>query len=283
MKPAPFELYRPDSLAAALALLEEHGEDARLLAGGQSLVPMMNLRIVSFSHLIDLNRVRSLSGIRREGETLRIGAMTRQQEIAGHPLVAAHAPLLAAALPYIGHVQTRSRGTVGGSLAHADPAAELPLVMVVLNAHFTLQSVAGKREVGARDFFQDMLCTDLAPGEVLTEIAVPMAPAGTRVSFREFARRHGDFAIAAAAAQYVDGPDGGSLAIGLGGVNPVPYFCARLSRSMAGGKAAQAAMEQLIREELEDIQPLSDTQADPDYRRTLAAILLADCLREVLQ
>lgn len=175
MKPMPFELHRPSDMQTVLALLNEHGSDARLIAGGQSLVPMMNLRLVSFEHLIDLNSVTDLSGVELQGEVLRIGAMTRQQSLLREPLLARHAPLLAAALPHIGHLQTRSRGTVGGSLAHADPSAELPLCMVTLGARVKLASTGGDRELQAREFFQGVLSTDMAPDEVITAIDVPIA------------------------------------------------------------------------------------------------------------
>ncbi len=281
MKPAPFELHRPRDLQSVLALLDAHGMDARLLAGGQSLVPMMNLRLVGFEHLIDLNRVDGLDGVRLEGEWLHIGAMTRQQSLFDQPLVARHAPLLAAALPHIGHLQTRSRGTVGGSLAHADPSAELPLVMLTLEARLTVISSRGQREIAAADFFEGMMSTGLMHDEVLTSIAIPVAPTGTRVSFREYARRHGDFAISAAAAQFVPG-NGGQLRVALGGVNPTPYFCVKISQAMGAGRSTLSQLDALVQHEVQQLEPMTDNQADAEYRRVLAAVLLNDCVREVL-
>ena len=192
MKPAPFEIERPTRLDDVLRLLAANTGDARVIAGGQSLVPLMNLRMATPSLLIDLNRVEALQGIRVDGPWLRIGAMTRQQRLLSDPLIAAHAPLLARALPHIGHVQTRNRGTIGGSLAHADPSAELPVCMVALGATLSVGSASGGRTIPAREFFTDILSTTLQPDEVLVEIAIPRAPPGTRAWFIEFARRHGD-------------------------------------------------------------------------------------------
>jgi len=162
MKPAAFDMVRPETLAEALAFLGDRAEDAKVIAGGQSLVPVMNFRLAAPRFLIDLNRIKALAGIRLDGDMLRIGAMTRQSALMENPLIA-HAPLLALALPHIGHVQTRSRGTIGGSLAHADPSAELPLIMVTLDATLTIESRRGGRRVmPARQFFTDAMVTELA-------------------------------------------------------------------------------------------------------------------------
>jgi CO/xanthine dehydrogenase FAD-binding subunit len=280
VKPAPFELHRPRHLAEVLQLLSEHDGEVRLLAGGQSLVPMMNLRLVGFSHLVDLNRVADLAYVQVEGDNLRIGAMMRQQALLNDPLVARHAPLLAAALPNIGHVQTRSRGTLGGSLSHADPSAELPLVCVTLGATFQVRSQRGERSIAAADFFEDAMLTCLAADEVLTEVSLPIAPAGSRVAFREYARRHGDFAMASAAAQL---SASGELRVGLGGVNSVPFVCADLGRELSRDRQQLARLDDLIAHEVSKLQAMSDIQADAEYRRVLAAVLLNDCLREVMQ
>lgn len=276
MKPAAFELHRPNSLAQALALLTEHEGEARLIAGGQSLVPMMNLRLVGFSHLVDLNRVPDLAYVRLDGGLLRIGAMTRQQAMLSDPLIRQHAPLLAAALPHIGHVQTRSRGTVGGSLSHADPSAELPLVMVTLGALFQAQSQRGTRSIAAADFFEDAMSTTLAADEVMTEIVLPITHAGTRVVFKEYARRHGDFAIAAVAGQRLQQ---GEWRIGLGGVHPVPWLCRDLCAALTND--SKPDLESLIAHELSLLQGMSDVQADAEYRRVLASVLLNDCIEEL--
>jgi CO/xanthine dehydrogenase FAD-binding subunit len=280
MKPAPFAWYRPRAVGEALDLLARYGEDAKLLAGGQSLVPLMNLRMVKPAVLIDLNVVSELAGVRRSERGLSIGAMTRQAVLLADKTVARDAPLIAKALRNVGHVQTRSRGTIGGSLAHADPAAELPLVMVALDAVITAKSVRGTRDIRAREFFHDVLTTALAADELILAIHVAAAPAGTRSSFREYARGHGDFAIAAAAVQRA--PDGGGIAAAVGGVAAAPHLCASMS-GIDAGPVDRAHLDALARREVEAIEPLTDHQAAGEYRRRLGALALAEALEEVLQ
>jgi CO/xanthine dehydrogenase FAD-binding subunit len=274
MKPEAFEMVRPTAIGEVLELLARHGGAAKIIAGGQSLVPMMNLRIASPGILIDINRVADLSGIRRDADRVRIGTLTRQREVLASDIVARDLPLLALAATHIGHVQTRARGTVGGSLAHADPSAELALVMVTLGADLILRSHAGERVVPARDFFQDALVTVLEPEELLAEISIPVAAPGTRVAFKEYARRHGDFAIASAAVQRA--PSGALLA-GIGGVGSVPHFCRKLNESRS-----MEALAPVVAEEIAAIDAMTDRQASADYRRTLGEAALTDCLREVL-
>jgi carbon-monoxide dehydrogenase medium subunit/2-furoyl-CoA dehydrogenase FAD binding subunit len=238
----------------------------------------MNFRLATPSLLIDLNRIPALAGIRLDDKMLRIGAMTRQRSLLESPIVAQHVPLLAKAMPNIGHVQTRSRGTIGGSLAHADPSAELPLVIVTLDATVTVQSRDAQRNISARDFFTDAMTTALAADELLTEIAIPVAPPDGRTAFREMARRHGDFAIVAVATQVA----GASLAVAVGGLEAVPRLCRRLSEAFARGGLSCETLAELIRCELADAEPLSDLQADGEFRLHLAAVLLEDVLNEVL-
>jgi CO/xanthine dehydrogenase FAD-binding subunit len=278
MKPAAFELFRPQSLDEALRLLAEHQENARLLAGGQSLVPLLNFRLAAPAVLIDLNRVAGLSGIRLDGRNLRIRAMTRQQELIENTLVAKHAPLLAAATRWVGHIQTRSRGTVGGSLAHADPSAELPAVLVALDARLEIQSIRGSRNIPVRSFFRDALVSDLAPDEVLVEIVIPCAAASSRYSFHELARRHGDFAIVAAAAQ-CDPPQ---ISVALAGLEVTPRLCVRLMDVLRGNGLSRGGIEDAIKQELAAVKPNSDLQASGKFRIHLARVLLRDCLEEVL-
>lgn len=277
MKPAAFDLVRPETLAEALAMLGAHADDAKVIAGGQSLVPVMNFRLAKPAVLVDLNRIDGLAGIRRDGAVLRIGAMTRQRELLESALVRECAPLLSAAMPLIGHVQTRSRGTIGGSLAHADPAAELPLVTVALDAEMVLASRDGERRLPAHAFFIDAMTTEIRSDEILTEIALPVAPAGTRISFRELSRRHGDFAIAAVAAQYARG----QLALAIGGIEATPRRLAGIEDA-APRVADRAGWRDLIGAELAGAQALDDLQASAEYRRRLAAVLIEDCLSEVL-
>lgn len=283
MKPASFEMRRPTQVEEVLTLLSEFGDDARLLAGGQSLVPMMNLRIAAPRIIVDLNKVDGLSGIWLDGNWIRIGSMTRQQALGGHPLVHAHAPLLARAVPFIGHLQTRSRGTVGGTMAHADPSAELPVAMVALGAVVRLRRSGSERQVAAQEFFQDALLTALAPDELLVEIAVPRAPENARAAFLEISRRQGDFAIASSAVQLIPGGRGGpTLTAAIGGVTSVPHLCTKLAAAVASPGFRSKDIDKLVEEELAGMTPMEDAMVDGAYRRRAAAAVLGDCLREVL-
>ena len=280
MKPPVFMLRQPKTVEEALALLAADPDGSRVLAGGQSLVPLLNLRMVSPKQLIDLNSVRGMDGIRLEGDSLVVGAMTRQSELLANPNIEKYAPLLARAVQHVGHVQTRNRGTLGGSLAFADPSAELPLVMVVLDAVFRIRSHAGSRDVPARAFFHDMLSTDLAADELLLEIAIPVSNDTKKVAFREYARRHGDFAIVAAAAQYSSSPGGMVLSAGLGGLEKVPRHFDRMCAALLA--EPQPSIDDLVRAEITQLDPLSDLHASGSYRSELALVALGDCLREVL-
>jgi carbon-monoxide dehydrogenase medium subunit len=199
VKPPPFTYVAPESLDEAVAALAEHGEDAKVLAGGQSLIPLLSLRLARPTALIDLNRVTSLSSIEVNGSTT-IGAMTRHRAVERSADVASHVPLLAAAVPYIGHAAIRTRGTIGGSLAHADPAAELPAIALALDATFEARSVRGTRTIEASDFFDGYFTTALEVDEILTQVTFPHAAPSTGVSVQEMARRHGDFAMVAVVA-----------------------------------------------------------------------------------
>jgi aerobic carbon-monoxide dehydrogenase medium subunit len=279
MKPAPFTMHRPRALAEVLELLDRHRDDARLIAGGQSLVPLMNLRLASPAILIDLNRVADLAGIRQEGDDVRIGAVTRQQELLESRLVQTKVPLLAAAARHIGHLSTRCRGTVGGSLANADPASELVLAAITLGAQVTVQSAAQTRTLAAGEFIRDALTTALAPTEVVTELVIPVAPEGSRVAFREHARRAGDFAIAAAAIQL--SPKEGVLRAGLGAVGPIPVTCRRVEHAFRRGRLANE-LEALVAADVADVDAITDLRSSASYRRKLAAFCLADCIKDVI-
>ena len=200
MKPAPFEYYPPASLEEALTLKNQHGDEAKILAGGQSLVPAMNFRVVQPNILIDLNRVAELSYIREERETLRIGAMARERHLEFDPLIGKRIPLLHEAVPFIAHPQIRNRGTIGGSIVHADPAAELPMLMLALSARLKGKNKMGERWIDAKDFFAGMFTTALEPDEILVEIELPFMPPCTGWSFTEVAPRMGDYAMMGVAA-----------------------------------------------------------------------------------
>jgi CO/xanthine dehydrogenase FAD-binding subunit len=277
MKPAPFEYHRPDSVDEALALLAEHGYDAKLLAGGQSLVPAMNFRMATPAVLIDLNRIPGLDGIARADGGLRIGAMARQRAAERSDLVAAHAPLLAETLPYVAHAQIRNRGTIGGSIAHADPAAEMPAVMLALDARFHLRGPGGARVVAAGDFFTGLFGTALEAEEMLVEVEIPSAAPRTGWAFDEVSRRHGDYALAglAAVVQVDDAGRCTAARISLLSVGDGPVLAAEASAALVG----QAPTEDAIRAAAEaaaqrDVDPPGDIHATPAYRRQLVEVLV---------
>lgn len=277
MKPAPFQYAAPKSLHEALSLLAEHGYDAKPLAGGQSLVPTMNFRLAQPSMLVDLNTIPDLSYIRLGPDgSLHIGAMTRHSTVERDPLVAQHAPLLHETMPHIAHRQIRNRGTMGGSLAHADPAAELPAIAVALDARLRLQSQQGERWIAARDFFMGLFTTDLALGELLVEVVIPPGPPRAGYAFDEVARRPGDYALVGAAAVAAMSADGRcdrcQLVFLSVGECPVP---ARQAVALLQGQAPTAGLIAQAAETAAavDIDPGADIHASAAYRRRLAKIL----------
>ena len=284
MKPPPFAYECPTEVADAVSLLAAHGGDARPLAGGQSLVPLLNFRLARPAMLVDLNRIEALRSVAVEGGALRIGAMARQAEVESDPVVARGWPILAEAIGHIAHPQIRNRGTVGGSLALNDPAAELPAVMLALDAEMRAEGPAGQRSIAARDFFAGMMETALAPDELLTEIRVPALPTGTGWGFGEAARRAGDFALVAACVLLSPGADGGLAArvvltgIGAGPARAREAEAILVERGWGGdaceaaGAAAAAASE-----------PADDPHAPAWYRRRLVAALTARASRRALQ
>ena len=282
MKPAPFDMHRPEQIEEALDLLARHAGIAKVIAGGQSLVPLMNLRMATPGVLVDLGRIRSLRAIGLHEGGLLIGAMSRQAECLASPLVASRAPLLRQTLENIGHVQTRARGTIGGSLAHADPAAELPVAMVAADATFSVRSARGSRRIKAREFFKGALETALGEDEILEHIVIPPA-IGARTYFKEYARRHGDFAIVSVAILCSGKRQApGSLAIALGGLMATPHLCTGLMAATSAGVDG-ASIQSLVETELAALTAMSDIHASGEYRKHLAAVLLADGLTEVLK
>jgi len=287
MKPAAFEYHRPDTLDEALAILAERGDEAKALAGGQSLVPAMNFRLARPAVLVDLNRIPSLAYIAEAPDRgLHIGAMTRQRSTERSPLVAGRAPLLFEAMPWIAHPQIRNRGTVGGSLAHADPAAELPAVMVALDARLVLRGANGLRTIPAREFYTGLLSTALAPDELLTEIQVPPRPAGAGEAFMEVARRHGDFALVGVAVQLVLDQAGtcASVRIALLSVGEGPVSATGAMGELAGARIDPGRIEAAARTAAEtDIDAPGDIHASAAYRRHLARVLVRRALATAAQ
>jgi carbon-monoxide dehydrogenase medium subunit/2-furoyl-CoA dehydrogenase FAD binding subunit len=240
----------------------------------------MNLRLAMPSLLVDLSRVAELAGIRMAGGELCIGAMTRQKELAGNPLISSAAPLISAAVPFIGHLQTRNRGTIGGSLAHADPAAELPLVMSALDARLVIRGRQGERIIPVSKFITGALTTVLEADEILTEVRVTPPAGNVRIAFREFARRHGDYAIAAAAVQLGEAGGGQTLQAALAGVGAAPYVCTEVAEAFANGFRARG-LDEAVERDIRRLQPQSDLQASGDYRLHLARLALTECLQKV--
>jgi CO/xanthine dehydrogenase FAD-binding subunit len=283
MKPASFEYQAPESLPAALDLLARHGGEAKVLAGGQSLIPVMNFRLAQPALLVDLNRIAELSFLRRGDDGgLRIGAMTRQRRLERDPLVEAAAPLLAETVPWIAHPQIRNRGTIGGSLSHADPAAELPAVTVALGGRFRLVKAGSERWVPASDFFAGLFTTALEPDEVLAEVALPPLPPRTGWSFQEIARRHGDYAQIGLAALVTLGEDGrcreARLIFLSAGDTPVEArdAAALLAGTDLGAEAVAAAADKAATDE---IDPRDDVHASAKFKRHLARVLTGRALR----
>ena len=269
MKPRPFDYIRPDTAEEAVAFLAEYGEDARVLAGGQSLVPMLNLRLTDASALIDISRIAALDVIRDIGDRIEIGAAVTQNKLMAWPQLAQKLPLVAAALPFVGHFQTRNKGTVCGSMAHADPSSELPLVLAVLGGEIVLRSRRGERVLAAGDFQKDMLTTARAPDELIVAARFPVAN-GSGIAFREVARRHGDFAIIAVAALAEDNE---VVRLGVGGMAGRPAVRRVAAEGAAGAIAAWA-------QELEGHEDLHASAAmRRDLFRNLAPLAMKEALR----
>jgi carbon-monoxide dehydrogenase medium subunit len=287
MKPASFKYLAPKSLDEALEQLAEYGDEAKILAGGQSFVPIMNFRLAQPAVLIDLNDAQELFYINREnGGTLKIGAMTRQREVERSELIEKHAPLLHETMPLIAHSQIRNRGTVGGSIAHADPAAELPAVMLALEASFRVQSKNGRRDIPAHDFQQGLFTTALAPDEILTEISIPPLPPRTGSSFREVARRHGDFALVGVAAVVtLDEKDICRLArLVFLSVGDGPVAAREAVNILTGQKLTEKKIQEAAEAAAaKDISPSGDIHASEAFRRHLAKVLAVRALRAAFE
>ena len=281
MKPAPFAYARPDDVAKALALLADHGEEARVLAGGQSLVAMLNLRLATPSVIVDINGLRDLSAIAPSPQGLVTGALVRHATALADPLVARGAPLLALALPHVGHVQTRSRGTLGGSLAHADPSAEVPLASLVANGAVELRSRRGTRVLKAAEFLTGPMTTARRPDELVTRLIWPAPSAGQRHGFAEFALRGGDYALVAVAAACELDAAGHltTLRLGLGGVGDCPLL---VDSSSFIGQPAGQGLAKLIAEAAAAIPARSDLHASAAYRSRLAFSLTNRVMRDLM-
>lgn len=284
MKPAAFHYHRPRTLAQALALLAEHGADAKLIAGGQSLGPMMNMRLAQPAQLVDLNEVTGLDGVQEHQNHIEIGALTRHHALASSPLVRTHCPLLADAAQTIGHYAIRSRGTLGGSLAHADPAAQLPLVAATLGAEIALAGPRGERRLAASAFFVSLMTTALEPDEILVSVRLPKAMPGERHAFLQFSRRVGDFAIVAVAATLLVEKNGNvkRLRLGLGGVEDKPVVLAELAARTRGQQADAKWAAALATAARNAVNPTENPRVPALYRRELVEVLTRRALLKII-
>jgi carbon-monoxide dehydrogenase medium subunit len=285
MKPPRFEYEAPGSVAEALALLGRHGDQAKVLAGGQSLTPLLNFRLVRPQVLVDLNEIAELTGIREVDGMLAIGAMTRQRAVETSDVVRRRCPLLADAMPQIGHVQIRNRGTIGGSLAHADPAAELPAVVAALDGRMVARGPAGERLLATEQFFVGYLTTALETGELLMEVRLPVAAPRTGTAFVEVSRRHGDFALVGVAATVTLDQTGVCVgcALALTGVGPTPIVARAAASALVGARPTTAMLEEAGRRAAADLRPDSDLHASSEYRQHVAGVLTRRALGHAVE
>ena len=276
MKPPRFIYHDPVEQSEVLALLETYGDSAKILAGGQSLVPLLNMRLAQPTHLVDINRLPGLSYIHEEGGELAIGALTRHRDVERSSLVLSLCPLLAEAIRFVGHAPIRSRGTVGGSLAHADPAAELPAVLLALGRSVRVISRDGEHVIPAEAFFTGQMQTALTGKELLVEARFPVAPPRSGAAFIEVSRRHGDFALAGAGVQ-LSFDESGTIAaarLALMGVAETPVRATSAEEVLVGEQPEETVFDAAARRACADLDPPSDLHASAEYRRSVASVLV---------
>jgi len=282
MKAPRFAYARPASVAEALALLAEHKDEARVLAGGQSLVPMLNFRVAAPKVLVDINRIAGLAGIRVVKNHIRIGALTRHVELERSADIARHLPLVAAAMPHIAHPAIRNRGTFGGSCALGDPAAELPACALALGATFIAAGKKGERRIAAQDFFKGLYATALKAGELLVAAEFPLPKPGYASAFGELARRHGDYAMVGVAVHgSTQGKKFSDMRVALFGVGDRPQRAARLERALEGRPASAKSIEGALGELDADLSPRADLHASAATKRHLAKVLAGRVLKQM--
>jgi carbon-monoxide dehydrogenase medium subunit len=284
MKPAPFEYHAPESLGDVTALLAEHGDEAKVLAGGQSLVPMLALRLTRFEHIIDLNRVDDLRGVERTNGTLTVKSMTRQSTVEHDTAAGEAVPLLAEAIPLIGHFQIRNRGTVGGSSAHADPASELPAVALALDAELEIAGPGGTRRVPASEFFVGTWTTTIGDDEILSAVHFPVWSGRSGFAVEEIARRSGDFALAGVVAA-VELDDAGAVlrsAISFLGMAPTPVRARSAEAALNGSLPDATELTEIARLSVTDTEPTADVHASAEYRQHVGAHLVERALDRAL-
>ncbi|MBS0529983.1 MAG: xanthine dehydrogenase family protein subunit M [Proteobacteria bacterium] len=281
MKPPPFEYLAVDSVDAAVGALAEAGGDGKIIAGGQSLLPMLNFRLLRPSVLVDINRVPDLAYVRDDGDRIRIGALTRHYMLQTSELVAAQLPVLHEAMQHVAHLAIRNRGTIGGSLSHADPAAELPMMTLLLDANLDVRSASGRRTIGAQDFFLGALSTALEEDDMVVAIDVPKLPARTGWAFEEVSRRSGDFALACVAVTLSNREDKfGRVRIGMMGVGETPMRASEAEALLEGQPYSDGLVDAAINAIRASVEPNTDLHASSDYRRHLVGILAERAIRK---
>lgn len=280
MKPPAFKYMRAQSLEETLSTLAQKGTEAKILAGGQSLVPMMNFRVAQPGILLDINLLQELDYVRSDNSWLHIGARTRQRLLEKSPLVKEQCSLLAEAVKWIGHPQTRNRGTVGGSLVHGDPTAELVLVATLLDAQMVIQKKNNSRTVGPADFFEDLMTTQIAEDEMLTQVNFPLAPPRSGYGFRELCIRHGDFAIVAAAVQLTCSADGriSHARVAVSGGGPKPLRIREAEQALIDQEGNEKVFREAAACVPEALRPLADQKASAAYRKEMAGVFVRRAL-----
>jgi carbon-monoxide dehydrogenase medium subunit/2-furoyl-CoA dehydrogenase FAD binding subunit len=282
MKPSAFEYFTPLTLPEAVELLQVHGDEAKILAGGQSLVPMMNFRVARPKILIDINKVKELVYIREEKDELVVGSLVRERALEVSSLVGKKCPILAEAISQIGHLPVRTRGTIGGSLVHADPSAEIPVVICALGGRMKVVGPTGERALAADEFFLTYLTSALEPGEILVEVRIPTLPANTGWSFMELSRRHGDFGIVVVASiLFMENKElCRKASIALGGVGPTPLRAAAAEKILAGQKLTEELIREAGVKAAGATEPESDYHASAEYRKDMARVFTQRSLQE---
>jgi carbon-monoxide dehydrogenase medium subunit len=285
LKPAGFEYHAPEAVAEAASLLAEHGDDAKVLAGGQSLVPLLAMRLTRFEHLVDLGRIPELRGIDRANGSLVVRGMTTQRTAERSDMVAEAVPMLAAALPFIGHFQIRNRGTVGGSIAHADPASELPAVALALDAEMEVVSASGTRRIPAKDFFVGTWTTSAEPDEILAAVHFPVWEGRCGFAVDEVARRAGDFALVGAVAGVRLGGDGTveQACVALFGMGATPERASATESAVAGRAPNADELAEAGRLAVAGLEPTADVHATAEYRSSVGAHLVERVLARAIE
>ncbi|WP_045521906.1 FAD binding domain-containing protein [Neobacillus niacini] len=285
MKPPKFSYLRPNSLLEALNMLAEYGDDAKIMSGGQSLIPLLNMRLSTPGYIIDIGRVEELKGIREKEDAIVIGGMTRHVDVEKSALVQEKCPLLTEGIRWVGHNQIRSRGTIGGSIAHADPSAELPCMLTALRGEIVIVSSEEEMTLSPEEFFLSYLLTSLEPNQLIKEIRFPKIKKGSGYAFEEVARRHGDFALVEVAAVLELDYDGtiADAKIALGGANSVPFIPEATEEFLIGKLPDDSIIKEAATLQLDELDPEGDIHGSKEYRRYLSGVLLERALYKAVE